>query len=230
MLGKQKEKPAILIVGGFHKAMALAKSLLKSGYRVTVVNKSREDCDKLAEIPRLNVIYGDGSKRFVLEDADARACRAAIALTDSDETNLIICEMCKQYFGVKKTISLLNDPGKSDFFYQMGVDRAVCALTMIANILETQATMDEMTGMIPLENGRIHIAELPVLSGSPMAGHRLWELNLPKEIIVGCVLRGDQSLIPRGDTTIAEGDALLVITSDKTRLEKLKGLTPYASR
>ena len=91
-------------------------------------------------------------------------------------------------------------------------------------------SVDEMTSMIPLENGRIHIAELPVLLGSPMAGHRLWELNLPKEIIVGCILRGDQSLIPRGDTTIAEGDVLLVITSDKTRLEKLKGLTPYASR
>lgn len=226
MLGKRREKQTIMIVGGFHKAMALARSLLKSGCRVTVVNNNRERCDRLAEIQPLSVIYGDGSKRFVLEDADAQGCRVAIALTDNDETNLVICEMCKQFFGVKKTVSLLNDPGKSDFFYKMGVDRVVCALNMIANIMENQATMDEMTGMMPLENGRIHIAELPVLSGSPMAGHRLWELNLPKELIVGCVLRGDQSLIPRGDTTITEGDVLLIITSDKS---KLKGLTSYAA-
>ena len=49
-----------MIVGGFHEARSLANSLLEKEYRVTVVNKNYADCEKLAEINKLNVIYGDG--------------------------------------------------------------------------------------------------------------------------------------------------------------------------
>lgn len=227
MWGKRKERGNILIVGGFHKAKSLANALLKKGYQVTVVNKEYRDCKKLAEINKLNVIYGDGSKRFILEDARADQCQVAIALTASDETNLVICEMCKQFFSVKKTVVLLNDPSKTNFFYQMGIDRVVCALNMITNIMEEQAVMDEMTKMVPFDEGRIHIMEIPILKNSKVAGKKLWELNLPKEIIIGCILRGDQSLIPRGDTRVTEGDVLLMITSDKNKLEEMKELTGY---
>ena len=105
-----------MIIGGFNEARSLANSLLEKDYRVTVVNKNYADCEKLAEINKLNVIYGDESKKFILEDADAASCQLAIALTGSDETNLIICEMCKEFFHVEKTVSMLNDPSKTDFF------------------------------------------------------------------------------------------------------------------
>lgn len=229
MWGKRKELGNILIVGGFHKASSLANSLLKKGYRVTVVNKEYEDCEKLAEISGLNVIYGDGSKKFILEDAGAGNCQVVVALTSSDEINLVVCEMCKKFFSVKKTVALLNDPAKTNFFYQMGIDRVVCALNMITNIMEEQAIMDEMTKMIPVDEGRIHIMEIPIRKNATAAGKKLWELNLPKEIIIGCILRGDQSLIPRGDTRITEGDVLLMITSDKSKLEQVKELTEYAA-
>ncbi|MGN1276234.1 MAG: potassium channel family protein, partial [Floccifex sp.] len=200
-------------------------SLLEKDYYVTVVNKNYTDCKKLAEIDKLNVIYGDGSKKFILEDADAASCQVAISLTESDETNLIICEMCKEFFHVKKTVSMLNDPSKTEFFYQMGIDRVVCALNMITNIMEENALMDEMMKMIPLEKGKVHIAETTILHNSSLIGKKLWELNLPKEIIIGCILRGDQSLIPRGDTSVKEGDILLMITSNKQKLNTLKELT-----
>lgn len=223
MFGK-KQRGKILIAGGFHKAGTLAMSLIRKGYHVTVINKDYEACEKLAEMDKLNVIYGDGSKVFILEEAGASECDVAIALTDSDESNLVICELCKQEFHVPKTVALLTDSAKTNFFYQMGVDSVVCALNMITNIMEEQAVMSEMTNMMPIEEGRIHIVELPVLRGSAAAGKKLWEWNLPREIIVGCVIRDDQSLIPRGDTVIREGDILLIITSDRDKLKQLKEL------
>lgn len=225
MTGKNKTHK-ILIVGGFHKARSLAVSLTAKGFKVTVVNRDYEACEKLAEISRLNVIYGDGSKMFILKDAGAGECDVAIALTDSDETNLIICELCKKCFHVRKTVALLNDPAKTNFFYQMGVDSVVCALNMITNIMEEQAVMNEMTRMVPIEEGKIHIAEIPILKGSEVAGRKLSQLNLPQEIIVGCIIRDDQSLIPRGETLVREGDILLVITSDQNKLKELKELNP----
>ena len=227
MKWKQQEKDRILIVGGFHKAKSLAASLIKKGYKVTAVNKNYEHCERLAEIERLNVIYGDGSKSFVLEDADAARHKVIIALTDSDESNLVICQMCKQIYHVQKTVCLLNDPQKTEFFYEMGVDRVVCALNMITNIMEEQAIMDEMTEMIPIEEGRIHIVEIRVPKDADAIGKCLWELNLPKEIIIGCVLRGDKSLIPRGDTRLMAGDNLLIIASDKGKMQQIKELMEH---
>ena len=219
------KKKTVLIVGDFLEAKALADSLLKKGCKVTVVNENYSDCEKLAETDRLNVICGDGSKKYVLEDAGAESCRVAIALTGNDEKNLIICEMCKEIFHIKKTVSMLNDPAKTDFFYQMGIDRVVCALNMITNIMEETALMDEMTNMIPIGEGRLHIAETAILHNSSLIGKKLWELNLPKEIIIGCILRGEQSLIPRGDTSEKEGDILVTITSHKDKLDAVKELT-----
>ena len=101
----------------------------------------------------------------------------------------------------------------------------VCALNMITNIMEENALMDEMMKMIPLEEGRLHLAGTAILHNSTLIGQKLWELNLPQEIIIGCILRGDQSLIPRGDTSVKEGDILLMITSDKQKLNAVKELT-----
>ncbi|MGM9946579.1 potassium channel family protein [Floccifex sp.] len=229
MWNKKKDQKNILIVGGFYKAKSLATSLLNKRYCVTAINKDYQACEKLAELNQLKVIYGDGSKKYILEDASASSCQVVIALTDSDEENLIICEMCKKFFHVKKTVSLLKDPSKTDFFYQMGIDRVVCALNMITTIMEEQALMDEMTQMIPFDHGKIQILELPISKKSFAAGKKLWELNIPKEIIIGCILRSDQSLIPRGDTRILEGDVLLVITSDMSKINQIKEMTTYAS-
>ena len=96
---------------------------------------------------------------------------------------------------------------------------------MITHIMEETALMDEMTNMIPIGEGRLHIAETAILHNSSLIGKKLWELNLPKEIIIGCILRGEQSLIPRGDTSVKEGDILVTITSDKDKLDAVKELT-----
>ena len=225
MVSKKKK---ILLVGSFSEVRSLANSLISKNFKVTIINNNYEECEKLAENDKLTVIYGDGSKKFILEEAKAGDHQIAIALTPSDETNLVICEMCKKYFDVKKTVCLLNDPSKTDFYYKMGIDRVVCALNMITNIMEEQALMDEMTRRISVDEGRIHVLEIPVPKDSKIAGRKLWELNLPKEVIIGCILRNDQSLIPRGDSRINEGDILLIITSDEKKLREIKEFGDYA--
>ena len=118
-------KTKVLLVGGRSKAKSLAVSLINKGYQVTVINDTLEDCVKLSEIDRLTVIHGDGTRPFVLEDASAQDADIAIAMTAKDEDNLVICELCKKKFQVKKTVALLTDPKKTDFFLQDG-NRQCC--------------------------------------------------------------------------------------------------------
>lgn len=218
-------KTKVLLVGGRSKAKSLAASLINKGYQVTVINDTLEDCVKLSEIDRLTVIHGDGTRPFVLEDASAQDADIAIAMTAKDEDNLVIWELCKKKFQVKKTVALLTDPKKTDFFYKMGIDSVVCAITAITGIIEQQAFVDKITTLIPIGEGRVNIAEVPIPGTSPAVGKKLWEINLPKEVIVGCILRGDTTMVPRGDTRILAGDMLVLISSDKQEMAAIQELT-----
>ena len=162
-------KTKVLLVGGRSKAKSLATSLIKKGYQVTVINDIYEDCLKLAEIDKLTVINGDGTS-VVLEDASAGDADIAIALTSKDEDNLVTCELCKKRFHVKKTVALLTDPKKTDFFYRMGIDSVVCAITAITGIIEQQAFVDKIATLVPIGEGRVSIAEVPIPSTAPTVG------------------------------------------------------------
>jgi len=218
-------KTRILLIGGFQKTKFLAKSLLKKGYHVTAINKDTEKCLAMAEIENLTVFNGDGTKPFVLEDADAYEADIAIALTEYDADNLVICELCKKKFHIKKTVALISDPKKTEFFYRMGIDSVVCAITAVANIIEQQTFLDEMATLVPIGEGRVSIAQIPIAATAPAVGKKLWEINLPKEVIVGCVLRGEQSIVPQGDTRILTGDVLVLISANKQQMAAIKELT-----
>ncbi len=211
----------ILIVGGHTQARSLAESLIKRKHSVTIISDDYDFCLTLSSIQWLNVIHGDGSKPFVLEDANVGDFDVAIAMTTHDADNLVICELCK-YYGVKKAVAVVNDPKKISFFYKMGVDSAVCATTAISNIIEQQATVDEIGTIIPTTDERIRINEVTVPKTSPIIGKDLNEIPLPKEVIVGCILRGNDSIVPHGSTVIEENDTLLLISSKANELEAIK--------
>ena len=215
----------ILLIGGRSKATALATCLVSQGYRVVVINDSREDCMMLAEMKGISVYCGDGTKPYVLDEAGAAECSIAIALMSQDEDNLVACQLCKRKFGVKKTVSLVADPKKTEFFRQKGVDSVVCAISAVTGIIQQQAFIDEMVSIIPVGYGRAQIVEVHIPGNAPSAGKKLWEIELPKEVIIGCILRGDQTLIPRGDTRIHEGDTLVVISGNGQELAAIQALT-----
>lgn len=215
----------ILLIGGRSKAKSLAASLLDQGYKVTAINDSREDCMMLAAIKGLNVYCGDGTKPYVLDEAGAADCGISIALMSQDENNLVASQLCKKQFHVKKTVSLVSDPKKTEFFRQMGVDSVVCAISAVTGIIQQQAFIDEMVSIIPVGYGRVQIVEVQIPGNAPSAGKKLWEIELPKEVIIGCVLRGDQTLIPRGDTRIHEGDTLVVISGNGQEMAAISALT-----
>ncbi len=205
----------ILLVGGRTKAKSLATSLLEQGFKVTIVNKDARDCAVLAEETGFNVFHGDGTKPFVLEDVGASQMDMVIALTSKDEDNLVICELCKKRFQVPKTVALVIDPQKMEFFRAMGIDSTVCAVTTITNVIEQQALVEEITGAVSVGNGRIRIVELSIKEGDYALHKQVRDLGLPSEVILGTILRGAGTVIPHGDTKILLHDQLVILTTAK---------------
>lgn len=223
-MSKNKIKK-VLLIGGMSKAASMANSLIEQGYRVTAINASYEDCVRLSEIKGLNVIFGNGTKPYVLDEAGASEFDIAIALTGKDTDNLVACQLCKKQYGIPKTVSLLGDPNKTSFFYRMGIDSVVCAVSAVTGIIQQQAFIDEMTSIVPMGKGRVQIVEVQITQESPVEGKKLWEITLPKESIVGCILRGDTTIIPRGDTRILSGDTLVLLAGNGQEMEAVRALT-----
>lgn len=206
-------KKAVLI-GSYQKALALSQSLQKKGFRITIINDDHQSCVELAECDGVTVIYGDATRPYTLEDAEVRGADVAIALTRRDDDNLVICELCKKIFGVKKTISLVNDPKKISFFYSMGVDSVVCSITTVTNVIEQHAFVDEISSIVSIGEGRVNVTQVRITPKARSVGKKISQLGLPKQVIIGCILRGQKNIIPQGGTSIRAGDLLVLISAD----------------
>lgn len=218
-------KTRVLLIGNYDVAKVLADSLIKKKYKVTAVHRDERECQRLAEIPGLQVIAGDGTKPYILEEAGAREMSIVIALMEQDADNLVICELCKKKFGVPKTICTIKNAENTAFFRKMGVDAVISATNTITNLIEQQAFLDNMENRIPVGEGRLSVVEISIQEEAPAAGKKLWELYLPNEVIVGCILRQEQTIIPRGDTRIIAGDTLIVLAAADKEQAAVRALT-----
>ena len=218
-------KTNILLAGGYHKASSVGESLLQKGYEVTIVNADREDCEKLASTEDFHIIWGDASKEFILREAGIQDMDIVIAMAPRDEDNFVICEICKKIFRINKVVALVSDPKKTSFFYQMGIDRVVCAINAITNIIEEQALMERMTTMLPLTNGKINVLEIPILENASFQDKELKDMELPKDVIIGCIVRGERSIIPSGNTRLLVGDIVILIVNGESKEEVVKIFT-----
>lgn len=218
-------KTNILLAGGYHKALSIGESLLQKGYQVTVVNADKRDCEKLAEVDDFKIIWGDASKEFILKEAEAQKMDIVIAMAPRDEDNFVIGQICKKIYKIPKVVAIVSDPKKTSFFYQMGIDRVVCAINAITNIIEEQALMEKMTTMLPLTNGKINVLEIPILENAAFEDKELKDMNLPKDVIIGCIVRGERSIIPSGNTKLLTGDIVILIVNGEVKEEAMEIFT-----
>jgi trk system potassium uptake protein TrkA len=218
-------KKNAFLIGGYQTTQALIESFKKKSYRITIVNANYDICREMAEISGTTVVHGDGSKPYVLFDTNIYGADIVIALTDSDDDNLVICQLAKKKFGVKRALAIVNDPRKLDFFRKMGIDSVVCPVTTLSHIIEQQALMEDISQLVSIGEGRVNISQILVMDGAPSIGKKLRELGLPNDVIISCILRKNQNIIPYGETEIAEGDSLILVSVDNSQAQAIRQLT-----
>ncbi|MCL2598905.1 MAG: NAD-binding protein [Firmicutes bacterium] len=216
-------KKRVLLIGGYQRARALQEIFAKKNYKVTMVNDNYAQCKELATLKGVNAVFGEGTRPYVLADADAYGANLAVALTHCDEDNLVICELCKKKFGVKKTMAIIGDPNKAEFFKKMGVDFAVSSVGLVGKVVEQNAFMEDISSVA--EIGDVNILQVPLLDDSPAIGKRLMDTRLPQNTLIGCVMREGKNIIPNGQTVLQKGDTLLLLSLEHSEEEAVKQLT-----
>ncbi|MBU0686480.1 MAG: NAD-binding protein [Candidatus Margulisbacteria bacterium] len=201
----------IVIVGGGKVGEFLAKTLKSRGHDIVLVEKDANITQKLSEdVDNILVISGDGCDPHILEDAGMERAQVVAAVTGDDEDNLVICQLAKETFGVPRAIARINNPKNQETFNSLGVD-AVSSTTVIAKLIEEEATVGDIITLLTLKRGQIAITETVINAASPAARKMIKDLVLPAESVITTIIRGDKVIFPKGNTVIEVGDDVIAL-------------------
>ena len=219
----------IIVVGCGNVGSMLARTLSAEGHNITVIDSNPVTVKALSNELDIMAITGNGSTLEVLVDAGAENADLLIAVTDSDERNLLCCLISKKC-GTKNTIARVRNPEykneiefiKNDLGLSLSVNPELFAADEIARLVKfpTAIEIDAFAG------GRVELLKFEVSKDSPICGLVLKNLkkDLNSEVLICIVERGSETLIPTGDFTLLEGDRVSFIASGRKAVEFFKAI------
>lgn len=214
----------IVIAGGDSKADFLIKMLLNNKHKVIAINEEKSYCEYLANVHNVPIIFGDPCKKHILDNADIKNFDVMIALKESDADNLEICQMAKKVYNIKKTVCVVSNPHNVEIFKKLGVSSAISATYIVANLIEQASTLDVFMKSLELEEEKVIITEIIIESEFPVANKKIMDMNLPKNIIIGSIIRSGKMIVPNGSTVIMPEDKLIIISSKEDQIKAIEAI------
>jgi trk system potassium uptake protein len=202
----------VLVAGGGVVGSNLTRVLLRLGHEVTLIEQRRARFDRLEEEFEHRVQLGDATELYVLERAGiARPPDIVVAVTGDDEDNMVICQVARERYEVKKAIARVNDPRNQPHFDLLAISPTVSATSNILAMIEHEVPEHELVHLLELRNENLEIVEVQIGKGSPSAGRRIDRLKLPAGSRLISVTRDGHSEIAIGSTELRPGDQVLAI-------------------
>lgn len=204
----------VCIVGGGKVGYYLSKTLMEHGHEPVIIELDEQTCSHLAENLDFPVVHGDGTLVEILEIAKVDSCQALVGVTGKDEANLIACQLAKKVFGVKKTIARVNNPKNAPVLKELGVDIAVSSTDNIARLIEREVETDAIHHLMSIAGGDASLTEVFLPDDFKYSGHTLAELEIPHDVVIVFLTRGQELIIPRGNTVLLGGDKVVCVAKN----------------
>ena len=199
----------IIVVGGGRVGRVISKRLEKD-VNIKLIEMDRDRCMFLTELlDDTLIINGDARDITLLEDEGIENADAFIAVSNNTETNILTCLHAKKY-GVKKTIALVENLDYIDISQNIGIDTILNKKLIAASYIVKHSMGDEVASLKIVSGINAEILEIEAKAGSPITKHPIKDIKLPDGVIIGGILRGDDSFIAVGDFQVLPGDNVVV--------------------
>ena len=209
---KEKSSGKIAIVGGGEVGYYLIKLLSKAGFKLTLIEKDKKRSEALArELRGVLVLNGDGTDINLMKEENIGSMDALIAVTDSDEKNLL-CSLLAKRLGAKKVISRTDRADYAELFEMVGVDVALSPIQ--ATVYEVlKFTMGTgIQSLVTVEGEKGKFIELVAKENSKIINKKLKDVRFPRGAIVSAIVRDNDVIIPGGDHVILPDDKVVIFT------------------
>jgi trk system potassium uptake protein TrkA len=216
----EKISNKILIIGGGNIGFNLAKNLEESfdSVRVKIIEKNKERAELIAsELNNTIVINGDALDEEVLMEANLDESQTVLALTNDDEDNLMVSVLIEKFakdkndLSKKRTMALINKPNYSLLQSSLKIDDFIDPrMNTVSSILKHihKGTIENAYSIL---NGEYEIIEAEIIETSELVNKELKNSDLPDEIRVGAILRGEEVIIPRSDFIFKKEDTVVLL-------------------
>ncbi len=226
----------IIVVGAGKVGATLVENFVKERHDVVVVDSEEKQVDFIVNHYDANGIVGSGLERGVLLEAGVATADFLIACTSRDELNILACVLAKK-LGVKKTIARVRDP---QLFVEIDSMREYLGLDLAFNP-EFQTALEiaqvlkfpSAKSVDSFADGTALMVEFDINAGNPIIGKSLMQISVEYgyKLLFCMIRRGEKVIVPRGDTTIEENDAVYIIATESELAafcKKLKIFKPRA--
>jgi len=216
----EKISNKILIIGGGNIGFNLAKNLEESfdSARVKIIEKDKERAELIAsQLNNTIVINGDALDEEVLLEANLEEVQTVLALTNDDEDNLMVSVLVEKFakdnddLTDKRTMALINKPNYSLLQTSLKIDDFIDPrMNTVSSILKHihKGTIENAYSIL---NGEYEIIEAEIIETSELVNKELKNSNLPDEIRIGAILRGDEVIIPRSNFIFKKQDIIVLL-------------------
>jgi len=203
----------VMIVGGGNIGYKLAKALDNKYYHTRILENRQKRCEFLSErLDRPIVLMGDSTDQDFLREENIKDMDMVIAVTGDEETNILTCLLAKS-LGAKSTVTRVNNFGYMPLIQPIGIDYLVCPRLSAINSLLHYIRRGRIISSVSIKGDAAEALEAIALQDSPIVGKAIKDLDFPRGCLVLCFQRGDDVVIPRGDTVIQPNDRLLIIST-----------------
>lgn len=218
----------VVIVGAGQVGTSIADSL-SSDHDVVVVDIDEDIVDDIKYELDVLTLAGDGTSSDLLEDAEVPDADLVIASTDDDKTNLVTCGTAKTV-GDPFTIARVKSAEYRRTWVRteeaFGVDFMVCTdletAENVVNIIGLPSAIDVDT----FANGLVEMAVFDITENSPIAGQTVADADRFDSLTFAALYRGDDIVLPQGDTVVRSDDRAVVIGSPQSIQEFAQRIAP----
>ncbi len=211
----------IVIANGTHEADFIIKKFKKEKHQMIVINNDKDFGSYISSSNRIPVIFGDPTKAYVLEDANAFNADVFIALSTNDIDNYVACMTAKKLFNIPRVVSIVRNPKRVDLFKTLGIDSVICSTYLLGESITSESIIEDFIKTISIENEKIVIVELIIDSECLLVNQKIKDANIPYFLNISCIYRDPDVIIANGDTVILPDDKLVIATTPEHHQESI---------
>ena len=211
----------VVILGAGQVGSSVAESLVSEHNDITVVDLDSQRLRLLQDRLDLSTVSGSAAHPSVLVEAGVDDADLLIAVTQSDETNLVACRLAARMFNVPRRIArlratdyLANEKVLGDEGFD--VDLAICPEQILTDYIVKLVEFPEALQVLDFANGRVSLVAVRAFRGGPLVGRQLKDLRAQKPRLdarIVAIFRGDRSIVPEGGTVIEAGDEVFCLAA-----------------
>ena len=210
----EKISNKILIIGGGNIGFNLAKNIEQSfeSARIKIIEKNKDRAEYIAnELNNSIIINGNGLDEDVLSEANLEEIETVLALTNDDENNLMVSVLVEKFSKNKRTMALINKPNYSLLQSSLKIDDLIDPrMNTVSSILKHvhKGTIETAYTIL---NGEYEVIEAEIIETSELINKELKNSDLPDEIRIGAIARGNDIIIPRSSFVFLKDDIVVFL-------------------